>query len=191
MPLSTSRPQGPTYLANTTLPVIASRNPPSSSWRQGYSRYLTQTAGAAKDKRVDRADQHYLPIYSRNRARARHKTGRHWSDHCYDREPFMSLPTRSLSTRGLAGTSSHGASSSAGPSPALVARIEEKRAELDSLKQLRDLSADVATQMEALQQQLSTLNDGTEGAQAPLVDFAALMLTNHPRSYRHGHWQLA
>ncbi|KAG7129792.1 DASH complex subunit DAD2 like protein [Verticillium longisporum] len=49
-----------------------------------------------------------------------------------------------------------------GPSPALVARIEEKKAELDNLKQLRDLSAAVASQMEALEQQLSTLSDGTE-----------------------------
>jgi DASH complex subunit DAD2 len=54
-------------------------------------------------------------------------------------------------------------SNSGGPSPALIARIEEKKAELQSLKQLRDMSAAVASQMEALEQQLSTLSDGTEG----------------------------
>lgn len=54
-------------------------------------------------------------------------------------------------------------SSSAGQSPALLARIEEKKAELENLKELRELSAAVATQMEALEQRLSTLSDGTEG----------------------------
>jgi DASH complex subunit DAD2 len=42
-------------------------------------------------------------------------------------------------------------------------RIEEKRAELEHLRELRDLSGAVASQMEALEQKLSTLNDGTEG----------------------------
>ena len=67
----------------------------------------------------------------------------------------MSLPPRPLShLRG---------SSVSGPSPALLARIEEKKAELDNLKQLRDLSSAVAGQMEALEQKLATLSDGTEG----------------------------
>lgn len=52
---------------------------------------------------------------------------------------------------------------SAPQSPALLARIEEKKAELENLKELRDLSAAVATQMEALEEKLSTLSDGTEG----------------------------
>ncbi|KAL2195869.1 DASH complex subunit Dad2-domain-containing protein, partial [Corynascus similis CBS 632.67] len=49
-----------------------------------------------------------------------------------------------------------------GQSPALVARVNEKKAELENLKELRDLSAAVATQMEALEQKLATLSDGTE-----------------------------
>ncbi|KAK7423908.1 DASH complex subunit dad2 [Neonectria punicea] len=53
-------------------------------------------------------------------------------------------------------------SSSTGQSPALLARIEEKKAELESLRELRDLSAAVAEQMEALEKKLSTLSDGTE-----------------------------
>jgi DASH complex subunit DAD2 len=53
--------------------------------------------------------------------------------------------------------------SSAAYSPALVARIEEKKAELAHLQELKELSAAVATQMEALEQKLSTLSDGTEG----------------------------
>ncbi|KAH9435760.1 hypothetical protein MCOR02_004678 [Pyricularia oryzae] len=42
-------------------------------------------------------------------------------------------------------------SSGPGQSPALVARVNEKKAELEHLKELRDLSAAVATQMEALE----------------------------------------
>lgn len=45
----------------------------------------------------------------------------------------------------------------------LVARITEKRAELENLKQLRDLSAAVAAQMQTLEEKLSMLSDGTEG----------------------------
>ncbi|WZH39351.1 DASH complex subunit Dad2-domain-containing protein [Fusarium acuminatum] len=71
----------------------------------------------------------------------------------------MSYPTRPISSHMRAPSAS---SSSAGQSPALLARIEEKKAELENLKELRELSAAVATQMEALEQRLSTLSDGTE-----------------------------
>lgn len=47
----------------------------------------------------------------------------------------------------------------------LLARIEEKKAELENLKQLRDLSAGLAGQMQMLEEKLSTLSDGTEGIQ--------------------------
>jgi DASH complex subunit DAD2 len=47
----------------------------------------------------------------------------------------------------------------------LVSRLEEKKAELEHLKELRDLSAAMASQMEALEQKLATLSDGTEGLQ--------------------------
>lgn len=50
-----------------------------------------------------------------------------------------------------------------GQSPILVARINEKRAELENLKQLRDLSAGLAEQMQTLEEKLATLADGTEG----------------------------
>lgn len=48
-------------------------------------------------------------------------------------------------------------------SSALAARIASKKAELDNLIQLRDMSNDLAGQMEALQAKLETLKDGTEG----------------------------
>ncbi|KAL8702157.1 MAG: hypothetical protein Q9201_004549 [Fulgogasparrea decipioides] len=55
---------------------------------------------------------------------------------------------------------------SSGQSPMLLARINEKKAELEDLKQLRDLSANLAAQVQTLQEKLSTLSDGTEVLQA-------------------------
>ncbi|EJP63562.1 hypothetical protein ACQRIT_004899 [Beauveria bassiana] len=75
----------------------------------------------------------------------------------------MSYPTRSLSTH-MRAQSGIGAPS--GQQSALSARIEEKRAELEHLKELKDLSGAVASQMEALEQKLSTLTDGTEAIAA-------------------------
>ena len=54
-------------------------------------------------------------------------------------------------------------SASTGQSRTLVARINEKKAELENLKQLRDLSGGLAAQMQALEEKLSTLSEGTEG----------------------------
>lgn len=49
-------------------------------------------------------------------------------------------------------------------SSALSMRVEAKRAELENLKQLRDLSGTLASQMQALEEKLGTLRDGTEGS---------------------------
>ncbi|KAI1869469.1 hypothetical protein JX265_006559 [Neoarthrinium moseri] len=75
----------------------------------------------------------------------------------------MAYSTRSLSGH-LRQSSAAGNfnSQSSGQSSALQARINEKKAELANLKELKDLSAAVADQMEALEQKLSTLSDGTE-----------------------------
>ena len=59
----------------------------------------------------------------------------------------------------------------------LVARINEKKAELENLKQLRDLSAGLATQMQTLEEKLSTLSDGTEGLLA-LTPYMSSVLTS-------------
>ncbi|ATY62442.1 DASH complex subunit DAD2, putative [Cordyceps militaris CM01] len=75
----------------------------------------------------------------------------------------MSYPTRSLSTH-MRAQSGIGAAS--GQQSALSARIEEKRAELEHLKELKELSGAVASQMEALEQKLSTLADGTDAIAA-------------------------
>lgn len=55
------------------------------------------------------------------------------------------------------------ASTSTTQSSALQQRINEKRVELENLKQLRDLSGGLAGQMEQLEEKLSTLSNGTEG----------------------------
>ena len=74
----------------------------------------------------------------------------------------MAQPTRPLNSS-LRHPSIGGLQSSSGQSPLLAARINEKKAELENLKQLRDLSGGLAAQMEALEAKLSTLSNGTEG----------------------------
>jgi len=57
------------------------------------------------------------------------------------------------------------------PSTYLQSRIASKRTELDNLRQLRDLSADLASQMAVLQEKLGVLSDGTEGVSFPFLSF--------------------
>lgn len=52
------------------------------------------------------------------------------------------------------------------PSSALATRIAAKKAELENLRQLRDLSGTLAMQMQALESKIATLKDGTEGISA-------------------------
>ncbi|TKA44251.1 hypothetical protein B0A55_13617 [Friedmanniomyces simplex] len=49
---------------------------------------------------------------------------------------------------------------------ALQSRIAEKKVELESLRQLRDLSAGLAAQMQQLEEKLATLGTGTEAVAA-------------------------
>lgn len=63
-------------------------------------------------------------------------------------------------------TSAFQPASASGQSPLLLARISEKKAELESLKELRDLSAQMAGQMEMLEEKLGTLANGTEGIES-------------------------
>ena len=60
-----------------------------------------------------------------------------------------------------------------GQSPVLVARINEKKVELENLKQLRDLSGQLAGQMQMLEDKLATLANGTEGIHGLAADFEA------------------
>lgn len=63
------------------------------------------------------------------------------------------------------------ASSSTNASPALLQRINEKKAELASLKELQTLSKALADQMEQLEEKLGTLSDGTEAVAAVLSNW--------------------
>ncbi len=56
-------------------------------------------------------------------------------------------------------------------SRSLQTRIEAKRAELQSLQQLRDLSADLAGRLAALEQKLGTLRDGTQSVALVLANW--------------------
>lgn len=77
-------------------------------------------------------------------------------------------------TSSLRHPSMGGSQASSAPSPMLVARINEKKTELESLKQLRDLSAGLAMQMQTLEEKISTLSDGTEGQRFTLSRNAIL-----------------
>ena len=49
-------------------------------------------------------------------------------------------------------------------SSALATRVASKKAELEDLKQLRDLSGVLAVRMQTLEDRIRTLKDGTEGS---------------------------
>ncbi|KAK5660758.1 hypothetical protein OQA88_12124 [Cercophora sp. LCS_1] len=83
---------------------------------------------------------------------------------------MSTFPARSFSGH-MRQPSMSASAASTGQSPALVARVNEKKAELENLKELRDLSAAVASQMEALEQKLSTLSDGTEAIAMVLANW--------------------
>lgn len=55
-----------------------------------------------------------------------------------------------------------GGGSSLNANSVLQARIAEKKAELENLKQLKELSGELAGQMQMLEEKLGTLRDGTE-----------------------------
>ncbi|KAL1980200.1 hypothetical protein VTN96DRAFT_4466 [Rasamsonia emersonii] len=53
----------------------------------------------------------------------------------------------------------------------LAARIESKKAELENLRQLRDLSHALAERMQALEEKIGTLKDGTEAVACVLANW--------------------
>jgi DASH complex subunit DAD2 len=75
----------------------------------------------------------------------------------------MSYTSRPLPSHLRQASTSGNLTNSTGQSPVLLARINEKKAELENLKQLLDLSAGLAGQMQMLEEKLATLSDGTEG----------------------------
>jgi len=73
--------------------------------------------------------------------------------------PYPSNLRQSSVGPGFGGSNSHQHQHS----PALVARINEKKIELENLKQLRDLSGSLAQDLQTLEDKLKTLTNGTEG----------------------------
>ncbi|EEA20802.1 DASH complex subunit dad2 [Talaromyces marneffei ATCC 18224] len=57
----------------------------------------------------------------------------------------------------------------------LTMRIEAKKAELENLTQLRDLSNALASQMQALELKLATLKDGTESIACVLANWQSVL----------------
>lgn len=84
------------------------------------------------------------------------------------------LPSHIRPSSGL-GTSSQNPGSSTAQANHLQTRINEKKAELESLLQLRDLSAGLAGQMEQLERKLATLSDGTEAVAAVLSNWHTVL----------------
>lgn len=67
-------------------------------------------------------------------------------------------------------------------SSALQARINEKKLELEGLKQLRDLSAGLAGQMQQLEEKLQTLSDGTEAVAHVMANWNTVLRAVHMAS---------
>lgn len=91
----------------------------------------------------------------------------------------MSYNTRTLPShyRTSNSTSTHSAQSSI-----LQSRINEKKVELENLKQLRDLSAGLAGQMQQLEDKLATLSNGTEAVAAVLSNWHNVLRAIHMAS---------
>lgn len=66
----------------------------------------------------------------------------------------------------------------------LLARIHEKKVELENLKELRDLSAGLASQMRALEEKLATLADGTEAVALVLSNWHNVLRAIHLASMK-------
>ena len=86
--------------------------------------------------------------------------------------PTTNLPSHLRNPSSTSGPQSTSVSSqSQSQSPFLLARIQEKKAELASLKELQALSASLADQMARLEEKLSTLSDGTEAVATVLSNW--------------------
>ncbi|KAK3673858.1 DASH complex subunit dad2 [Recurvomyces mirabilis] len=87
------------------------------------------------------------------------------------------LPSHIRPSSGFANNASASTQSSA-----LQARINEKRVELENLKQLRDLSGGLAGQMQQLEEKLATLSNGTEAVAAVLGNWNNVLRAIHMAS---------
>ena len=79
-------------------------------------------------------------------------------------------------------SSGFGGSAGKSQSSALQARINEKKVELENLRQLRDLSGGLAGQMQQLEEKLSTLSSGTEAVAAVMGNWNNVLRAVHMAS---------
>lgn len=78
---------------------------------------------------------------------------------------------------------SHGSNPSASTQTSILqSRINEKRIELDNLRQLRDLSAALAGQMQQLEEKLATLSSGTEAVASVMGNWGNVLRAIHMAS---------
>lgn len=82
--------------------------------------------------------------------------------------------------RPSSGLGGHGSTNS--QSSVIQSRINEKKLELESLKQLRDLSAGLAGQMQQLEEKLATLSNGTEAVAAVMANWNTVLRAIHMAS---------
>lgn len=85
--------------------------------------------------------------------------------------PTSILPPSTSSLRQSSIPNTLSSASSSSSSAALQSRIASKRQELEQLRQLRDLSGALATQMSALEAKLATLRDGAESVACVLANW--------------------
>ena len=84
--------------------------------------------------------------------------------------PFSSNTSHSASSN-MNSTASLRQPSQSQSQAILQARIASKRAELENLRQLRDLSANLAAQLAALEAKLGTLRDGAQSVALVLANW--------------------
>lgn len=82
-------------------------------------------------------------------------------------------------------SSGFGGSAGNSQSSALQARINEKKVELENLRQLRDLSGGLAGQMQQLEEKLSTLSSGTEAVAAVMGNWNNVLRAVYMASGKH------
>ncbi|EIT79068.1 DASH complex subunit Dad2-domain-containing protein [Aspergillus flavus] len=88
----------------------------------------------------------------------------------YTSRPTSMLPSVSSTGSSFRQPSTHHAAPQQQLS-ALAARIASKKAELDNLKQLREMSGALAMQMQVLEEKIGTLKDGTEAVACVLANW--------------------
>lgn len=87
----------------------------------------------------------------------------------------QSLAGNNPTTTNLPGHHHTGSLSGSSASPVLLQRIAEKKTELANLQELKNLSDQLAEQMQQLEARLETLSDGTEAIAMVMANWASVL----------------